>query len=95
LCPACSIEAPLERIPTGESGVLDGTFRIVGSGCKGCREGYVGLLPILEYMGTSEIQTYAANGFSGSASPKVSLKEAFYVFARRGLVDVTEAYEIG
>jgi type IV pilus assembly protein PilB len=95
LCPACSIEAPLEKIPKRESDVQQGTFRIVGSGCQGCREGYIGLLPILEYMGTSEIQDYAANGFSGVASPKVSLKEAFYAFARRGIVDVTEVHEIG
>ena len=95
LCPACSMVAPSEKVPERESDVCRSQFRVVGSGCDRCRDGYVGLLPVLEYMDTSEIQNYAANGFTGVASPKVSLKEAFYAFARHGLVDVTEVHEIG
>lgn len=95
LCPQCAREAESKAIPEREERSKPGHFRIVGPGCKACNDaGYSGLLPILEYMGTSEIRTYADSGFSGPVSPRVSLKEAFFAHARSGLVDVRGVHEI-
>ncbi len=90
LCGHCSLEAEPSAIPSREDSEGTLHFRTVGNGCEHCNKGYTGLLPIFEYMGPSEINTFASDGFSGLASPKVSLKQAYYAAARQGLVDITE-----
>lgn len=90
LCQNCSIPAPAEDVPSREASVHEGNYRVAGNGCTQCRSGYVGLVPMLEYMGTSEIEIFASQGFSGASSPRISLKQAFYSNARRGLVDIRE-----
>jgi type IV pilus assembly protein PilB len=94
LCPSCSSCVPIDEISYCNGSDQGANFRTVGQGCEHCRNGYVDLLPILEYLGPKEIACYADSDFTGEIAPRVSLKKAFYDNAVCGLVDVRELDEI-
>lgn len=93
ICTKCSRSANDSEIPQRENEVEHANFRVAGPGCASCRDGYIGLLPIVEYLASSEITTFAANHFEGPVRPRITLQEAFSHHARQGLVDIREAYE--
>lgn len=103
ICSSCALKATHERLQSvmeelsdrGVSVNSNGNYRIRNiAGCKNCYDGLSGRLPILEYIKSSEIETYLQQEEGSSVGITRSLLSKALELAEKGEVDVFDALEI-
>ena len=102
LCLKCSRPVPSDFFKEVSRGLfsssdercLVGAFRIrIGEGCSECHEGFIGRLPVVEFMTQGDITAYLAD----STTPRVldvSLKRSCLHHASLGQIDIREVMDV-
>lgn len=99
VCEACAMpaqESIASKINSSEGELFSGRLALRQRnlrGCRCCREGLTGRIPVIEYMTEGGVTRFLNDGRREGAM-KRTLKEAAYQLAVSGLIDIREATAI-
>ena len=93
LCPHCSlVEEKIEDESIKDLFTNNQLKKVNPKGCKDCRSGIVGRIPILEYMTEGEIKQFLDAPKESSHLPKQSLRKEVIDLIEKGKVDFREIF---
>lgn len=95
ICSECSLDAPDELYQElGMDSNIENLKIKSQEGCNHCDEGTVGLMPVIEFLTSEQIEKYFASGKQDKSFLNSGLKEECLKLAQKGLVDASLILEI-